>query len=153
MRLIRVGEIRRFILGGNATFTVVFDGDTGRRTYKVKSWKIDRDSNWTVNNQDKSKYWVSLRTGPGDSFMDYKTIGVLKLDMLDVLYVFEGNGKMPNAERMFESFWKPLEIGCSFKSDWEFWHEGQCCICGKPLTVPESIERGIGPDCWEKMGF
>jgi hypothetical protein len=29
----------------------------------------------------------------------------------------------------------------------EFWHEGQCGKCGLPLTVPESIERGLGPNC------
>jgi len=27
-----------------------------------------------------------------------------------------------------------------------------CAICGRPLRDPESIERGIGPDCNEKLG-
>jgi hypothetical protein len=27
---------------------------------------------------------------------------------------------------------------------------GHCCICGKELTDPISIERGIGPDCYSK---
>ncbi len=26
-----------------------------------------------------------------------------------------------------------------------------CLLCNKPLTEPESIARGIGPDCWEKI--
>jgi uncharacterized protein DUF6011 len=25
---------------------------------------------------------------------------------------------------------------------------GHCCICGKALTDPVSLERGIGPDCF-----
>ena len=29
----------------------------------------------------------------------------------------------------------------------EVWHEGRCGRCGRALTVPESIERGIGPEC------
>lgn len=29
----------------------------------------------------------------------------------------------------------------------EVWHEGRCGKCGKPLTVPESIRSGIGPEC------
>lgn len=29
----------------------------------------------------------------------------------------------------------------------EFWHEGKCGKCGRVLTVPESIERGLGPIC------
>jgi uncharacterized protein DUF6011 len=27
---------------------------------------------------------------------------------------------------------------------------GHCCICGKELTDPTSIERGIGPDCYSQ---
>lgn len=27
-------------------------------------------------------------------------------------------------------------------------HEGICCRCGRPLTHPESIEVGFGPECW-----
>lgn len=30
---------------------------------------------------------------------------------------------------------------------------GNCAICGRELTVTESIERGIGPICAERFGF
>lgn len=26
-----------------------------------------------------------------------------------------------------------------------------CANCGRPLVDPESIDRGIGPDCWERI--
>lgn len=29
---------------------------------------------------------------------------------------------------------------------------GACAICGRKLTTPESIDRGIGPECWGKVG-
>lgn len=29
-------------------------------------------------------------------------------------------------------------------------HEGRCCVCGRPLTNPESIDAGIGPECASK---
>ena len=29
---------------------------------------------------------------------------------------------------------------------------GRCTICGRKLTEPESIDRGIGPECFAKMG-
>lgn len=32
-------------------------------------------------------------------------------------------------------------------------HEGHCGKCGRTLTVPSSIEAGIGPDCATKMGL
>lgn len=31
--------------------------------------------------------------------------------------------------------------------------EGSCSVCGKPLTKGESIDRGIGPICAERMGW
>lgn len=33
----------------------------------------------------------------------------------------------------------------------EIAHEGRCACCGRPLTDPVSIERGIGPDCFAKL--
>lgn len=33
----------------------------------------------------------------------------------------------------------------------EVWHEGQCARCGRALTVPSSIELGLGPDCADKV--
>ena len=34
----------------------------------------------------------------------------------------------------------------------EIWHEGRCGRCGRKLTVPSSIESGIGPECASKLG-
>jgi uncharacterized protein DUF6011 len=31
------------------------------------------------------------------------------------------------------------------------YHSNRCGRCGRTLTVPESIERGIGPECFSKM--
>ena len=28
------------------------------------------------------------------------------------------------------------------------YHEGMCSVCGRPLTSPKSLHRGIGPKCW-----
>jgi hypothetical protein len=33
----------------------------------------------------------------------------------------------------------------------EFWHEGRCARCARPLTDPASIEAGFGPECITKM--
>jgi hypothetical protein len=35
----------------------------------------------------------------------------------------------------------------------EIWHEGTCCRCGKRLTVPASIELGMGADCAKEKGY
>jgi len=33
----------------------------------------------------------------------------------------------------------------------QIWHEGKCGHCGKTLTVPLSIENGIGPVCQNRI--
>ena len=30
---------------------------------------------------------------------------------------------------------------------------GKCACCGRTLTVPASVHRGLGPDCAKKYGF
>jgi UDP-N-acetylglucosamine 2-epimerase len=32
----------------------------------------------------------------------------------------------------------------------EVFHMGACLRCGRALTTPESITRGLGPDCAER---
>jgi len=32
-----------------------------------------------------------------------------------------------------------------------FQHEGRCCVCARPLTNPESIDAGVGPECAGKL--
>jgi hypothetical protein len=40
----------------------------------------------------------------------------------------------------------------SDKHDRRAWLGPTCGRCGRKLTVPVSIERGIGPVCWSPMG-
>lgn len=45
-----------------------------------------------------------------------------------------------------------LTTGKSLPEPAEVWHEGRCGRCGRALTDPESIARGLGPECWEILG-
>ena len=154
-RLAYAGEIRRFILGGNATFTVVNGGE--RFTFKVKSATKDRDKNWSTGNQDRSMFFVSLLTGPNND-SDFIYMGVLRQSQLDGAYRFVQTAKSkvgfdaPSAI-LFAKSWLCVEEGCRWPSRFEFWHEGQCCVCGRKLTVPESVASGIGPECAGKVGI
>ena len=49
--------------------------------------------------------------------------------------------------RAFEWLWRMLKSAKPLPPTFEFWHEGRCGKCGKKLTTPESIERGLGPEC------
>ncbi len=44
-------------------------------------------------------------------------------------------------------------INCVMPPGVEIYHHGRCGNCGRILTHPESIKRGIGPECYKKYGL
>jgi hypothetical protein len=43
------------------------------------------------------------------------------------------------------------EIGAGILAGRQYGPRSSCCICKKHLTDPPSIERGIGPECWDHV--
>ena len=33
------------------------------------------------------------------------------------------------------------------------YHFGKCAVCGRKLTDEDSVERGVGPECWKKINM
>lgn len=141
------GEIRRFILGGNSIFTIV-EGDK-RYTYKVRTPALDRAKNWSTGNQDKTQRFVSVLYGP-DNESDYRYLGMMRQNVDGALFFAKTAKSLSEDDprfQLFSKYWAILEYGCRVMPGTDFWHEGQCCVCGRKLTVPESIASGIGPEC------
>lgn len=58
--------------------------------------------------------------------------------------------------RIFEHFWDNLAMRILEPYRWDITminHTGRCGHCHRPLTHPESIPIGIGPDCFKKLGL
>lgn len=128
-------KIEEFMLAGNATFTI--QGKEHRFTYKVR--KPD----------DANMHFVSLMTGP-DNENSFSYLGFIR----DRFFVHGKKSKISKdaiSVVAFTWFWSHLKENKDF-SPMEFWHEGRCGRCGRKLTVPESIENGIGPECARRMG-
>ena len=150
--------IARFVQGGKATITVV-NTETGTRfTFKV-SCKREKQPERGVAGKRTSPYFVKLMTG-SDNVVDYTYIG----------YVNPGRRFSPSTKAVSGRVASKVKAG---KAAWawfwgvlngmnsdgskrtktladypvEVWHEGACCCCAKPLTVPLSIALGVGPDC------
>lgn len=66
----------------------------------------------------------------------------------------EANGAGATVSRSIEvilwALWL-LEQGKALPEGYEIYHMGRCCRCGKALTVPSSIESGLGPVCQGKV--
>ena len=126
----------QFILAGRARLTIVSARTGARFTYRV------------VQPTETSPHFVKVLTG-SDNETAYTFLGT----------IFEGKTYRHSSRKSPISpeapsalawgwLWEMLMNG-KLPASCEVWHEGRCGKCGRALTVPESIESGIGPVCAE----
>lgn len=95
-------------------------------------------------------YFVSVSLlGDGDT--GYIFAGTLFTDSGTVKLArdISWNDRMGQVVRFIVSALKNPEI--LIEKNVALFHEGRCCRCGLPLTNPESIDRGLGDDCYGKV--
>lgn len=125
------GRARDFMTAGKAVLTLRSEKTGARFTYRVRKAK------------DGGAYFVSYREGPS-----YEYMGMIKNDFLTT--TSKSTVTPDSVEfRAFHFAWNNLVAG-KIGNHLEIWHEGRCGRCGRALTDPESIERGIGPECVKK---
>lgn len=132
-------EAVKFMLAGNCTLTLMSKATGTRFTYRVKAI------------EDKpGEFFVSLLTGP-DNQNDYQYMGILKTASLHSCPVhLTRNSKVGKEAKSYQALcWtlRKMSAKGEMPSELEIWHEGRCGRCNRPLTVPESIESGFGPEC------
>ena len=122
----------KFITGGKSTFTVRSIKTGVRFTYKVKQV------------EEHAPFFVKVLNGPDNEY-NYDYIGFMRSNNLDLQ---AGNNGKPHALSFKSLQWvmSRLKTGV-IPEGLEIWHEGTCCRCNRKLTVPESVESGIGPEC------
>jgi hypothetical protein len=124
-----------FVLSGKAVFTLLNPSTGNRFTYKVS-----RSSRKPENSPFR---FVAVLTGSGD---DYHYLGLIGDDG-EFHHGFKSSiGQDSPSARAFAWYWRHREN----PSPAEVWHEGRCGRCGRALTVPQSIETGLGPICAAK---
>ena len=132
----------QFILAGRAVFTIRSKRTGTRFTYKVTATK------------EKDAFFVKFMSGP-DNEASYTFAGM----------IFNGNrfvlGRKARANGLSETtpaiaafIWVFAKLTMHVEPpNVEIWHSGHCGRCARTLTVPESIESGIGPECAKMMGL
>jgi hypothetical protein len=138
-----VQDIKTFSLAGNATLTMVSQKTGTRFTFKVSRAK-DKETN-----EPRDMWFVSLLNGP-DNESDFAYVGMIN-----------GGGKFnltgrsrfapeTSCVKAFTFFWRFVSQDV-MPPQMDVHHEGRCGRCNRKLTVPESIENGLGPECASKM--
>jgi hypothetical protein len=123
----------KFIFAGKSIVTFLNTKTNNRFTFKVK---VAKDSNL---------FFVNVLTSP-DIYTYIGTCieGNFKLGKKSVI------SKDAQSVKVFEYVINKLKSD-NLPNFIEVWHEGFCGKCGKRLTVPQSIETGLGPECIKKL--
>lgn len=134
-------QTQAFIFAGNARFTIRSKTTGVRFTYRVRAKDTD---------DGRTLHFVSVLTG-SDNDNDFTFLGTI----FDCQTYRHGRksriGSDAPSAKAFE--WAFPRIVAGDLSKFEVHHEGRCGRCARALTVPESIEMGLGPDCAGMMGF
>ncbi len=130
-------DARAFITAGRAVFTL--QGLSTRYTFRVNRSK------------DGAVLFASLLTG-SDNTADYTYVGVLDGQTghlrLTAKSSYTAESTPVIALRWALSIvWK----GGVLPTPARLMHVGRCGRCGRALTVPSSIDAGIGPECATKL--
>lgn len=133
-RMTEAERIKRFILAGNATFTIVSQKTGARFTFKVRE------------SDDGKVFFVKVLTGSNNE-EDFTFLGTIWSDSR----AYRRGNRSPISEsapsaKAFGWFWSKL-LGGTLPETCEFFHAGRCGRCGRKLTVPSSVETGLGPEC------
>lgn len=133
-------SVKAFALAGNARLTLVSKRTETRYTYRLRA-----------AGNDPSLVFVSVLTGP-ENEADYVYAGTIR----DGGRYAHGKAEKAKISRTAPSVvafawaWDHIIAG-NVPATLEIWHEGRCGRCNRPLTVPESIASGIGPECGGKL--
>lgn len=145
-RKLESAAVRNFMLAGKAIFTLVSKRTGTRYTYKV--------SHKDANDRYPECWNVKYLTGQNNE-EDYSYIGQIKV-RCGVLSFATTQASTLSMDALpvagFNWAFTRINAGVDVAEKMEVWHAGRCCRCGRLLTVPSSIEMGIGPECASK-GF
>ena len=137
---------KELLLSGDIYVTLRSKASGVRYTYRIYWGKKKRAEGIEV-------YYVEVMCGR-DNRSGYRYFGWIK----DNIFHFDTRNarvtKEANSVIAFEWFWRYVVLAESEKARkiMELWISGKCENCGKKLTVPESIRKGVGPECESYIG-
>lgn len=134
----------RVMTAGRSIVTLRNKVNGNRFTYRITIPGDQRPEEATI-------WFVAGLTG-SDNTTNYSYFGHIRRDKVTGQFHFEigRKSRIPVIAPIvtgFEFVFNKIVAPGKISNVLEIWHEGKCCRCGRKLTVPESIESGIGPEC------
>ena len=136
-----VADAKQFALAGNATLTLESLKTGAHYTFKVRE---------KVEEGRPTVHFVNLLRGPNNE-ADFVYMGIIRDGRFSLTKASRVSIDAPSW-KAFNYFWN-FDHGDTFPPQLVVHHEMKCGRCGRTLTVPSSIQLGIGPDCAVMMGL
>lgn len=121
--------------------------EAGRAKVSLRSLRTGKHFTYKIQQGEGAIWFVRGRTEH-----DYVYLGYI-----NPTQGFQPSIRVPmvvQASPMFKAwdwFWNEVSHHKRLHPLLEVWHEGQCGMCGRELTDPESVRSGYGPDCRKKV--
>lgn len=145
---------RTFALAGNAIFTMVSKRTGKRFTFKLSRPKDNDNARpQQFGRVTRRPIFVSVLSGPLNT-SDYAYLGQIWEDAEKLVYEVGRKSRVGrDAPSQQAALWLAKALNNPALLDQaDIYHAGRCGRCGRTLTVPSSIESGIGPECASRMG-
>lgn len=139
-------DIINYLLAGRGVLTLKNLTTGTHLTFKIAQPKLKEDE----KDRLKMPFFVKVLTG-SDNETSYTFLGTFWFDENTDMFTWRHGkrssiSKLAPSARTFPWFLKHISES-TLPDKVEVYHEGVCGMCGRKLTVPASIERGIGPTC------
>lgn len=133
MNIIPTEQVLTFMLGGKAQF-VLWNQESGNRFEYVIKRSSKVETVWNV-------------------YYDHTYIGSI-YTWYEHLQFKIGKGIIPDKLPVKAIMWyleKLIHNPVSIPDNVVVYHLGMCSVCKRKLKDPESVKRGIGPECWKTI--
>jgi Family of unknown function (DUF6011) len=137
-----IADAKAYALAGNATITLQSLKTQQHFTYKVKLAEVQPGSTRTP----EPTWFVNLLCDGSADDGSFRYLGLVQNGQFRLTRASKAGLDAPSV-KAFRFFLGLTELHQQLVVR----HEGRCGRCGRTLTVPESIDRGIGPECASKM--
>jgi hypothetical protein len=122
----------------------------GKAIFTVKN-PIGTHYTYRINHPENKPCFVMLLTGQ-DNTNDYTYLGIYDPDQNNVRLTAKSKYNLDSTPvKVVKWAIKKVANNETLPEGYAIQHEGKCCRCGRTLTTPESIDRGIGPECMTKF--
>ena len=135
--------VKAFVLAGHSEFTLESEKTGKRYTYRVKRARVKKTG------EPLDRWYIELLRGENNE-QDWIYICWYKEG--DLLPQLSSKSNFNNESKPFKAIEYFFEHIDDLPKGLNFYPASKCGRCRKKLTTPESIKRGLGPECAAHVG-